>query len=56
MVLLRPGSQVTVVPQRPAETVKPRKKENKKKHHSKRKRTKTLQKKKNGSFRSQQMY
>ena len=45
MVLLRPGSQVTVVPQRPAEAVKPRKKENKKKHHSKRKRTKTLPKK-----------
>ena len=42
MVLLRPGSQATVVPQRPAETVKPRKKE-KKKHHSRRKRTKTLQ-------------
>ena len=43
MVLLRPGSQVTAVPQRPAETVKQRKKE-KKKHHSRRKRTKILQK------------
>ena len=52
MVLLRPGSQVTVVPQRPAETVKPRKKE---------KNTIVEKKeqdpaKKDRSFRSHQMY
>ena len=49
MVLLRPGSQEIVVPQRPAETIKARKNTTVEEQEQK-----PCQK--NGSFRSHQMY